>query len=108
MGIVMSDKPVVVQGTLEPDGTLRLDERPALPGGRVRVTLEPLEPPAASGPDWWDVLAGIWKDQAARGHQPRTREQIDAELDAQRDEWEDRLRELDAIREEGRRGQEGP
>jgi hypothetical protein len=35
---------VQVQGTLTPEGTLVLDEKPALPPGRVSVRLEPLEP----------------------------------------------------------------
>lgn len=30
-----------IQGTLTPDGTLILDERPNVPAGRVRVTVQP-------------------------------------------------------------------
>ncbi len=34
--------PVIVDGFLKPDGTLRLDSVPQLPTGRVRVTLQAL------------------------------------------------------------------
>ena len=34
---------IEMEGTLEADGRLVLDEKPALPPGRVRVALQPLE-----------------------------------------------------------------
>ena len=34
---------VQTQGTLKPDGTLVLDQKPTLPPGRVRVTIAPDE-----------------------------------------------------------------
>jgi hypothetical protein len=88
---------------LKPDSTLELDEKPNLPPGRVRVTLEPATAAAPSGPGWWQVLQQIWKEQAASGFQGRSRETIDADLDALRDEWEQRLAELEAIRAVARR-----
>ncbi len=33
---------IEVAGTLQPDGNLILDEKPAMPAGRVRVALRPL------------------------------------------------------------------
>jgi hypothetical protein len=45
----MSHTQVEVQGTLPPDGTLMLDEKPKLPAGRVRVIVHvvaPAPPPA--------------------------------------------------------------
>lgn len=98
---------VTVEGTLKPDGTLELDEKPNLPPGRVRVMVQPARelPPS---PGWWEVLQQIWKEQAANGHRGRTREEIDADLDALREEWEERLRELDAIHDEARRAREQP
>ncbi len=40
-----------VLGTIRPDGTLELDEKPRVPPGRVKVHVETLEPPveAAEG-----------------------------------------------------------
>ena len=45
----MSELQVEVQGTLDADGTLRLDEKPRLPAGRVTVVLKaaPALPPGA-------------------------------------------------------------
>jgi hypothetical protein len=37
----MHNASVIVDGTLKPDGTLELDEKPALPAGRVKVVLQP-------------------------------------------------------------------
>jgi hypothetical protein len=39
----MSPAEIVVEGTLKPDGTLELDEKPSLPPGRVKVTLQPAQ-----------------------------------------------------------------
>lgn len=36
----MNNATVIVDGTLKPDGTLVLDEQPALPAGRVKVMLQ--------------------------------------------------------------------
>jgi hypothetical protein len=50
----MSLDQVVVEGTLKPDGTLELDQKPGLPPGRVTVTVQPLSPasPPAPGRRW--------------------------------------------------------
>ena len=36
---------VVLEGDLRPDGTIALDRFPPLPPGRVRVTVQVIEPP---------------------------------------------------------------
>ena len=45
----MSKIQVEIQGTLDADGTLKLDEKPSLPAGRVTVVLKPAPalPPGA-------------------------------------------------------------
>jgi hypothetical protein len=85
---------VVVHGTLSPDGTLEIDQPVALPPGDVRVTIETL----TSKPrrDVMEVLAEIWAERKKLGMQGRSKEQIDADIDAMRNEWEDRQRELDS------------
>jgi hypothetical protein len=93
-----------VNGTLKPDGTLELDAAPALAPGRVEVTLRPAPDPAhIAGPGWWEITQQIWKDQAARGYVPRTKEQIDADLESLRAESDEHQQELELIREEARR-----
>jgi hypothetical protein len=101
----MTSNIVQVEATLRPDGTLVLDSRPDLPPGRVRVTLQGVEEQA----DVIEVLRRIHAEQAARGHAPRTREQIDADIASMRQEDEDRLRQIERLHEECRRSPEqGP
>jgi len=87
---------VEVQGTLRPDGTLVLDSKPDLPPGRVRVTVQSAEAPA----DVIEVLRRIHAEQAANGHVPRSREQIDADIAAMRQEDEDRMQAIERLQEE--------
>ena len=94
----MTTNAIEVQGTLREDGTLVLDDKPNLPPGRVKVTVEPV--PDLTQTDVWQVLERIWAGQRARGHIPRTREQIDAELEAAHQEDEERMRALERIHEE--------
>jgi hypothetical protein len=76
----MSTSPVAVEATLKPDGTLQLDEKLTLPAGRVRIVVQPL--PELPGDDpFWQMMKSIWAGQKARGQVPRTREEIDAELE---------------------------
>lgn len=94
----MNPTAIEVQGTLREDGTLVLDDKPNLRPGRVKVTVEPV--PDLTQTDVWQVLERIWEGQRARGHVPRTREQIDAELEAARLEDEERMQELERIHTE--------
>src|SRR5258707_13986096 len=96
-GMTMSLTEVIVEGTLKPDGTLELDEKPNLAPGRVQVVIQTASPPRPTAQGWWDVLQQIWAEQAATGHRGRTREEIDAEINALRDEWEERIAELEKI-----------
>ncbi len=94
----MAANAVEVQGTLREDGTLVLDQKPDLPPGRVKVTVEPV--PDYTRADIWQFFERLWAQQRARGHVPRTREEIDAELEAARQEDEERMQELERIHEE--------
>ena len=80
----MSSTQVEVQGTLRPDGTVQLSQPVDPPLGPVRVILQSLEETAASPDRFWSMLDEIWAGQRARGHQPRSKEEIDAEIDALR------------------------
>jgi len=76
----------VVTGTLTDAQTVRLDEPLPLPAGKVRVVIE-AAPEAAKQP-LQDYLAQLRQRQAARGHVPRSREEIDAQLRAERESWD--------------------
>ncbi len=100
----MTPNPIEMQGTLREDGTLVLDRRLDLPPGRVKVLVEPL--PELTKTDIWQVLEQIWANQRARGHVPRTKEDIDAELRASREEDEERMRALERLHEEARQARQ--
>src|SRR5882724_7061316 len=91
----------VVSGTLRPDGTLELAEALHLPPGQVRVTVEALAPAASSSGGLVEVLDRIRSAQRARGFVGRTKEEIDADLNSLRDEWEDRMEFLKSLQDEG-------
>ena len=90
----MASDAVEIQGTLREDGTLVLDRKPDLPPGRVKVTVEV---PDLTQTDVWQVLERIWAGQRARGHAPRSREAIDADLEQARQEDEERMKALEQI-----------
>jgi hypothetical protein len=90
---------IETQGTLREDGTLLLDQKPNLPPGRVKVTVEPVLDLTQT--DVWQVLERIWAGQRARGHVPRSLAAIDAELAASREEDEERMQSLERIHQEG-------
>ena len=93
---------VILQATLKSDGTLELDEKPNLSPGRVRLTLEPLTPPTR--PDrFWAMMEQIWTDLKASGHVPRSVEEIEAEHQAFREEWDQHQDALEQIHRERER-----
>ena len=97
---------LVMSGTVRPDGTLELDGNTNLPPGRVRVTLTVVPESSEPKEDTWTVLERIWEERKALGMPSRTREEIDAEINALRDELEERMDEIEALHEEGRRARE--
>ena len=84
----MSTNPIVAEGTLQPNGKLIFDKIPLIPPGRVRVSMEAIDNQACAGNDVIAVLQGIHASQSSRGHAGRTKEQIDAAIDAMRGEDE--------------------
>ena len=87
----MSQNTVIVQGIVTADGTLELAEKLNVPAGPVQVAIQPL--PDVSNDPFLQRMEKVWAGQRARGHVPRTREEIDAELRELRD---DGLAEIEA------------
>jgi hypothetical protein len=86
---------VVVQGTVKPDGTLELNQPVNLPPGEVRVIVQAM---THSSENVLTVMERIWAERKAKGMQGRSGEQVDADIQSTRDEWEDRQGELDKAR----------
>jgi hypothetical protein len=93
---------VTVEGTLEPDGTLELDSKPNLPAGRVQVTVQVL-PELPQGDPFWDMMKSIWAEQKARGHVPRSVEEVEADRREMREGWARRQDAIERLQEEARR-----
>jgi hypothetical protein len=85
---------VVLQGTLKPDGTLELDQRPNLAPGRVQVVLQPVAggPPPRRG--LAEVIDEIRQGQQARGYNGRSADEIEADRADEADEYERRMQTL--------------
>ncbi len=75
----------VVTGTLTDTRTVRLDEEVLLPSTKVRLVVEPLV--STSRRSYEEVMAAIRERQRARGHQPPTREEADAQVRSERESW---------------------
>ncbi len=75
----MSEMQVEVQGTLDADGTLKLDEKPRLPAGRVTVVLRaaPALPPGAPT-DVAGYLEWARKQREDSGHRFLNEEEMTA------------------------------
>lgn len=97
----MSATDDMMTGTLRDDGTVVLDEKPQVPPGRVRVTIEA----AQTGADILAILHGIWEARRARGGRPRSAEEATGLIRQLRDESEERLRKLDDIRAQAKQRQ---
>jgi hypothetical protein len=89
---------ITLEGTLKADGTLELDQKVAMPEGRVLVTVQPLVQPAHDDP-FWNLMETIWAGQRERGHVPRTKQQIDAELDHFRGDSEAEMQDVERLHE---------
>jgi hypothetical protein len=92
----MTATAVTVEATLEPDGvTLHLEQKLALPPGRVTLTVQPLV--ARSGPTMLEALDRVHRDQRLRGRAPMTEQEMAAEIAELRAEdldYEARWREI--------------
>jgi hypothetical protein len=85
-----------VLGTVRADGTLELDEKLNVPPGRVKVRVEAMPETAAKPAEGLvEFVDRLRREMEAAGHKFRTKEEIDAEIEELRNEWEERLDELD-------------
>jgi hypothetical protein len=86
----MSLDEVIIEGTLKPDGTLDLDQKPSLSPGRVRVILQPASAGLPRQRGLADVIDEIRQGQQARGFQGRSAKEIEAGLQEGEEEYERR------------------
>jgi hypothetical protein len=102
--VTMSLEENVVEGTLKPDGTLELDEKPTLEPGRVTVVLRSHAPPTATSENWWQFMQRTRRELEDTSNGTMNEQEMAAHLDWLREE--DRIDEL--LRQESPPSQECP
>jgi hypothetical protein len=100
--LTMKAMEAVIEGTIQSDGTLVLDEPTKLPPGRVRVIVQAL-PELPEGDPFWEMMKSIWAAQKARGHVARTAAEVEAERERNRNAWAERQQAIERTQEESRR-----
>jgi hypothetical protein len=88
----------VIDGTIRPDGTLVLDEKPNLPPGRVKVLLrQEVAAVLPTGAAFWQRMHAMWAI-------PRTGSGavVDslAEVQKMREEWEEHQQAIERLQNE--------
>lgn len=84
--------PVIVHGTLNPDGTLALERTPNLPPGPVVVTIETASPGTPKQHGLAEIIEEIRQDRQARGCRGRSPQEIEAVRQEGEAEYEQRMR----------------
>lgn len=62
----MNQAETVIEGTIQADGTLVLDQKPNLPAGRVTVRLQPALV-APQGDPFWQRMRAMWAIPSTNG-----------------------------------------
>ena len=75
-------------GTLSDEKTVLLDQPIRAPLGRVRVIVEPLSDQPLSTA-WLDTLRAIRQTLWDSGYRSRSKQEIDQDIRAERDAWEE-------------------
>jgi hypothetical protein len=95
----MNTSVVIVEGIVKEDGTLEVAERVSLPPGRVQLMVVSL-PDLPKDDPFWQRMQAIWSAQKTRGHIARSVQEVEAERQAVREEWEKRMQHIEQIQAE--------
>jgi hypothetical protein len=105
----MSLTETVIEGTIQPDGTLVLDRKPNLPAGRVTVVLRqemasalPLDDP------FWQRMQAMWAIPPAAGHASDGGANSLSELRKMRADWDEHQEAIERVQAECRVALEPP
>lgn len=101
----MSLQEVVVGGTLKPDGTLELDQKPNLSPGRVQVVLRLEQASAPTKEGWWPYMQRVRAEREAAGYPFMNEAEMHAHILWLRDD-EERIDQIYREMDEQRRRQE--
>lgn len=99
----MSPMEVMIDGTLQADGTLELDAKPNLRPGRVTVVLrEHTEALKLPDEPFWQRLRAIWAMPRLDGHIPDGGANSLAEVEKLREEWDQQQQTLEQLQVDSR------
>src|SRR5947209_7716108 len=102
----MSLNETVIAGTLQPDGTLVLDEKPNLPPGRVQVVLrQEAEIVLPKDDPFWQRMQALWAIPKGSGDGGDGGARTLAEVHKLREEWEEHRQGIERLQEECQRAQ---
>jgi hypothetical protein len=94
----MSAQTVILRGMVRPDGSVEVPGKVEMTPGPVEVTLRAVPTTTTAASDWWEALQRLRAQQAASGSGSSAAE-IDAEINALRDEWEEHQLDLERLQE---------
>ena len=93
----------VIEGTLKPDGTLELDEKPKLAPGRVKVVLrQEAEMVLPKDDPFWQRMQAMWAIPKGCGDAGDGGANTLAEVGKMREEWDEHQREIEKLQDECR------
>ncbi|MHB1422732.1 MAG: hypothetical protein ACYC3I_05955 [Gemmataceae bacterium] len=97
----MNGGEIVMEGTVKPDGTLELDDKPNLSPGRVQVVLRPAREADLTREGWRPYMQRIRSEREAAGCHFLSEAEMEAHIQWLRED-EDRIdrifREMDELR----------
>jgi hypothetical protein len=97
----MSLTEAVIEGTLQADGTLVLDEKPNLPPGRVQVIVQPL-PELPKDDPFWQRMRAIWAIPRSGGTAGDGGANTLEEVRRMREEWDEHQQALERLQEDAK------
>jgi hypothetical protein len=102
----MSQTEIVVQGTLNPDGTLEFDKKPNMPPGRVTIVLRQ-ESKLSTQEGWWPYMQRVRAEREAAGYHFLNEAEMEAHMLWLRED-EDRIDQIYREMSLEKRSQENP
>jgi hypothetical protein len=99
---VMNATAVVIEGRVQPDGSLEVTEKVNLPAGPVQITVRPVGE-RVQPERFWGMMESIWSDLRTSGRPTPTREEIDAQIEAMRADAEEEMQAIESVQQECRR-----
>jgi hypothetical protein len=90
----------LIEGTIQPDGTLVLDEKSSLPPGRVAVVLRWVPEAATKDDHFWQRMQAMWAIQPSAGIEHDRGAGLLAEVRTSREESTEHQEEIGRLQDE--------